>query len=287
MAIATGVFGVFLLYVGAEILVKSAKAIARFFKGSSLVIGLTIVAFCAAVPGAISTLLSQLKGASGDVALESVLHSNSTSIGLILGLFLLTRPSALSFAMKWQKMPLLLFIYLFVFLVMLGGTVKRVEGIYLFLILILYTFLQFFIPPKGAKSKRETPQREIFLPLLGVVATLFLFSFGSSLLIAVPFHMVLPLLAIALVCALRNEQELMIGTVIGSNIFNPLLILPAATLVKPIAFPPKMLSIDFPIMVGFSILLWGLMLLRKDQLSRIDGAILLLSYLAYIAYFAY
>ena len=100
----------------------------------------------------------------------------------------------------------------------------------------------------------------------------------------IAFGTSLPELATALVAVFRKEEEIIVGTIIGSNIFNPLLVTFVATLIRPIVFSKKMLFIDFPIMVGFSILLWILMILGKDRLSRADGLILLFSYFSYIIF---
>jgi len=129
-----------------------------------------------------------------------------------------------------------------------------------------------------------------------VIASGFLLIFGTNLMIkgslevaqffgmservisisVIAFGTSLPELATALIAAFRKEQEIIVGTALGSNIFNPLLIIPCSTIIKPIRFSPIMLLIDFPIMVAFTVLLWVLMVLAQDRLSRLDGGILLI-----------
>lgn len=306
------VSGFFLLLVGAELLVRSSVQIALYYRLSKLLIGLTVVAFCTSAPEAVVSVIAQFKGASGDLALGNVLGSNIMNASFVLGLYLLLRPCDVTQEMKKQKMPLLFVVYLLVFFTMLGGRIHRIEGIFLLIALILYIALQFYLPPKRAELKEEIhvhdekvkrPKRITF-QILGIVAASVLLILGSKMMIdsslilgkhygiservigisLIAFGTSLPELATAIIAAFRKQQEIMVGTIIGSNIFNPLLIIPLATFVKPLIFSQKMLLIDFPIMVVFSILLWVLMILGKDRLSRIDGVILLLAYFSYITY---
>ena len=304
--------GAFLLYIGAELLVRSSLQIALHFKLSKLIIGLTIVAFATSAPEAITSVIGQIKGAQGDIALGNVIGSNIANVGLVLGFYLMIRPCDVTHEMKWHKMPFLFLVYLLMFLVMIGGKISGMEGIFLFLAMILYIVLQFFLPPKKEILEEEIkiydevkpPPMKITLQILGVIGSVALMILGSKFLIdgalkianilgiseriiaisIVALGTSLPEVATALVAAFRKEQEIIVGTIIGSNIFNPLLIIPCATIVKPIYFAPKMLLIDFPLMVAVSLLLWVLMVLGNNKLSRIDGAILLFSYASYITY---
>ncbi len=305
-------FGAFLLYLGAELLVRSAVRIARHFKISRLVIGLTIVAFSTSTPEAIVSMIAQLEGSLGDIALGNIIGSNIANIGVVLGIYLLIRPCDVSYEMKWQKIPILLFVYLLMFLVMLGGKISKAEGAFLFLVMILYLVYEFFFPPKPEELKEEieiyndAPKTRfgVIFEFLGVLGSVGLLIFGTQGLLdgaiklanhygiserviaisVVAFGTSLPELATAIIAAFRKQQEIFVGTIIGSNIFNPLLIIPCATFVKAIHFSPKMLMIDFPLMVGFTILLWILMILGHNRLSRLDGAILLLAYFSYITF---
>ncbi|NGX39254.1 MAG: Inner membrane protein YrbG [Chlamydiae bacterium] len=304
--------GMTLLYLGAELLVRSAVQLALDLKLSRLVIGLTIFAFATSAPEVVSSTLGQIYGQSGDIAMGDVLGSNITNMGLVLGIYLLFRPCNVTHTLKWQKMPLLFFVYLLLFLVMLGGVINRIEGAFLFLVLLFYIFLQFYIPPKKAELEeeieihKEKKGRRVsrFLQVIGIIASAALLLLGANLMIRgvlqvaayfglservvaisiIAFGTSLPETATAIVAAFRKEPEIIVGTVIGSNIFNPLFVLPCATIVKPIRFSPQMLFIDFPLMVVFTLLLWVLMVLGKDRLSRLDGGILLFSYLSYILF---
>ncbi|NGX59427.1 MAG: Inner membrane protein YrbG [Chlamydiae bacterium] len=307
--------GFFLLYLGAELLVRSAIQISHYFKVPRLVIGLTIVAFATSAPEALVGIFGQLKGETGDIALGNVIGSNIANIGMVLGIYLMLRPCDISHSMKWQKIPILLLIYLLLFFVMVGGKISRVEGVYLLLVLIFYNLYQYFFPPKKVELEEEIkvheeekrPPVRITLQIFAAIGSMALLILGTQSLLdgalkiakhfqiserivsisIIAFGTSLPELATALVSAFRKEQEILIGTIVGSNIFNPLLVIPFATMVGPIYFSPKMLILDFPMMVAFTVLLWILMVLGKNRLSRIDGSILLFSYASYVTFLFY
>ncbi len=304
--------GIILLYIGAELLVRSAVQLALYFRVSRLVIGLTIVALMTSVPEVLTSVLGQLRTANGDIALGNMLGSNITNIGLVLGIYLLLRPTNVMKELKWQKMPILFFVYLLVLFVMIGGKISRIEGFFLLGVLILYVVFQFLFPPKKAEVEEKIKIHEEvkfrpakitlqFFAIIGSAALLILgtdaflrgaIDFGqligvSERVIAVSiiaFGTSLPELATAFVGAFRKEPEIIVGTVIGSGIFNSLLIIPCASFIRPILFSPKMLYIDFPIMVAFALLLWILMLFGHNRLSRFDGIILLIAYFSYVTF---
>ena len=306
------VLGMALLYLGAELLVRAAVHISRALRIPKIIIGLTVVAFATSCPEAVASIIGQLQGKTGNIALGNVLGSNITNVGLVLGLYLLFRPCKVDHSMKWQKMPLLFFAYLLIFLVMLGGVIHPIEGAFLFLALGVYLFFQFYLTPRSAKLEEEiklhdsdkVTRKNIPQQILIVIASGAILVLGTYLMISrslvianafgiservisisvIAFGTSLPEIATAIVAAYRKEEEIIVGTVIGSNIFNPLLVIPAATIIKPIRFSQKMLLIDFPLMVAFSLLLWLLMVLGKDRLSRLDGIILLVAYASYMTF---
>jgi len=312
MMIFSILFGAALLYLGAELLVRSAVQIATYFNIPRLVIGLTVIAFATSAPEAIASVIGQIRGVTGDIALGNVIGSNIANVGLVLGIYFLLRPCDVSKELKWQKMPLLFFIYLLVFLIMLGGKITLLEGSFLLFVMIVYIALQYYLPEKKAAIEEEIKVHEeskkkpktIVFQVCSILGSAVLLVFGSRFLVdgaiemgtsfglservigisVVAIGTSLPEVATAIVAAFRKEEEIIVGTVLGSNIFNPLLTLFCATTVKTIKFSSSMIFIDFPLMVAFSILLWVLMILGKSRLSRLDGSILLVSYLFYVIF---
>lgn len=304
--------GIGMLYVGADWLIRAAVELASHFKISRLVLALTVIALTTAVPEALASVMGQLQGDTGDIALGNVLGSNTANVGLVLGVFLLIRPCHVTPDVKWQKMPLLFLTYLLVFLLMWGGVIHRLEGIFLFGVMILYILLQYFLlPPKKGEVEEEieiyTPKKQyhkIFLHIGAMIAGPLLLIFGAKFLVdgaltiahffqlservigisIVAVGTCLPELATAIVAGCRKEHDIILGTVIGSNIFNPLFVIPCATFVKPITFSEKIFQLDFPIMVFFSALLWLFMFLGRGLLSRIHGGIFLAGYFSYLIF---
>lgn len=306
------VIGFFILFCGAELLIRSAIQVARYFRFSKLVIGLTLVAFLAAAPEALISVFGHIQNNQGDIALSNVIGSNIANIGLVLGLYLFLHPVVVSHELKWHKMPILFVVYLLLFLVMVGGKISRIEGIYLFIVLIFYGVIQYYFHPSEKriqeKIKAIGPKKKkhllISVQVIRLIASALLLIFGTYMLLSgavklgkhyglsdrimhlslLAFGTSLPELATGLVAALRKETDIFVGTIIGSSILNPLLILPLATWFGPIYFSPKLLTQDFPLMVAISLLLFVLMLLGKNKLSRSSGTILLASYVSYVAF---
>ncbi len=209
-------------------------------------------------------------------------------------------------------MPVLFIVYLLLFLVMVGGKISQIEGIYLFIVLVFYGVIQYYFHP-DEKSVQEkitylNPKTKrkllISVQVAYLIASALLLIFGTYMLLTgavklgehyglsdrimhlslLAFGTSLPELATGLVAAIRKESDIFVGTIIGSCIFNPLLILPLATWFGPIYFSPELLTHDFPLMVVISLLLFAQMVFGKGKLFRLSGTILLTSYASYVAF---
>jgi len=275
------IFGLVLLLVGAELLLRSLVQIASSYRLSKFALGMTLAAFAVSAPLA---LFSQTNDIAGSIALSTMIDCNIANIGLVLGLFLIFSPLRPPTEMKWLIMPLLFLVYLILFLIMLGGKVSQVEGVYLLMILALYIISQFFFVPRKSGTSNKIPFLSIFLVLCAISFLIWgTLLFSDSTLFAVR-GLSFPLLAVALIGILRKEGEILLGTVIGSCALNLLLTIPIHAIAAPIFFSQKILLVEFPLMVAFALLLWVLTVFGKRLLSRLDGALLLLSYAAYMGY---
>ncbi|MDN3506713.1 MAG: hypothetical protein P0S96_05745 [Simkaniaceae bacterium] len=270
-----------LLLTGAWLLSRSLAQISESYRLSKFALGMTLSAFAVSAPLA---LFSQRHGIAGSDTLRAMLDYNIANIGLVLGLFLIFSPLRFPKHAKWITLPLLFLVYLILLLILLGGKVSQVEGVYLLLVFALYIISQFFTIPSRNKSKTNKPWLPIALAFVGIG----LLAGGSLFFSEETFFAVRglswPLLAVALVGVIRKEGELVLGTVLGSCIFNLLLTLPIKAVEEPILFSQKLLLIDFPLMLAFTLLLWVLMIFGKRHLSRLDGTILAASYGAYLVY---
>ncbi len=291
--------GIFLLYLGAELLVRLSMQIAYRFRISTFLSGLTVMAFATSLPEAVTSLLAQIQESS-DLALGNVLGSNIANIGLILGISLFMT-TCLTEAVK-KQLGLLIFCSLGVFALMFLGPIHKLSGALLLLFLIVYTYLQYLKRHSFVYSQEIKRWNHIWLifPLAAIFSCLALY-FGAYFLIVgsktiaqmwgiservialsiVAVGTSLPELATAIVAARKNQGELILGNVIGSNIFNLLFVIPIASFVKEVDFSRKMLIYDAPAMILFTLFLACLVFFRK-RLKAVDGALILALYIGYL-----
>ena len=298
--------GFILLFFGGDWLVDGGVALARKYRISSLVIGMTIVAFGTSAPELLVSTISAIKGSAG-IAMGNVLGSNIANIGLILGLTALICPIETDNkpVIRHGTVMILASILLLVFA--LNSGISRIEGITLFACLILFTSISI---RKGrtqgqeADSDNNQSKSMTLLAALGlIVLSCAMLAFGADILVdgattlasamgvsdkvigltIVALGTSLPELAASVAAAIKKQMDISIGNIIGSNIFNILCVLGVSTTIKPISFEfPYYLS-DFIWMLGFSvfILIFTTMRKKKGRLGRTAGILFLLAYAVY------
>ena len=304
LTVVYGIIGLVLLYYGAEFLVKGGSAVALKMKVSPLVIGLTLVAYATSAPEMVVSIDAALKG-FGDVSIGNIVGSNICNIALILGLCATITP--LKVNEKLLKSDTLLMIaaaaVLLIFYAINRG-VNRYEAAFLLLGSLSYTFWSIYASRRENASS-DVPEKvkyPLWIALLMVAGGLAALIGGAKLFVNAAIDLArwcgvsdavigltvvaigtsLPELATSVVAAIRKEQDIAIGNVIGSNIFNILGILG----VVPVISPLKNYSInmvDLGTMMAFSLLLLPLMR-TQWKISRGEGAVLLLGYIAYTGY---
>ena len=312
------VIGIALLYYGAEFLVRGGVSLALKARISRLVIGLTLAAFATSAPELVVSIDSALNG-SADISLGNVIGSNICNIALILGLCAILRPIPFHANLKRFDLPVMLFaaFTLTVFYCLSRG-INRWEGTFFFLCIVVYTVLNVFLSKKQAtrQTKVKTNEAEaefeaednngkplgVSLALLAVTGGVAMLIFGAKafLISAVAFANAmgiseavigltivavgtsLPELATSLVAALKGENDIAIGNIVGSNIFNVFCILGIVPVISPL-MGQSIRGLDFAVMLGTSgaLFLFGMF---GKRLTRIQGASLLFAYIAYIAY---
>lgn len=315
--------GTILLYAGGELLVRNASHLARTFGLSSLVIGLTVVAFGTSSPELATTLLSTLEG-SPEVAVGNVIGSNIANIGLILGLTALVYPLQSARAFIRRELPFMIVTGGLLFPVFWDGVVARYEGAGLLALLIGYLGYQFrrgATVDQGVGADQAENQMDsvdaleasavaapattipIWRAWLGVALGIVVLVAGAQILVSgavtvaqsfgVPERVIgltlvalgtsLPELASSLVAAVRREADIILGNVVGSNIFNSLAILGLTALVYPVRMDYADVQLDLWVMLGLSVFVLPLMLGRY-RLGRSGGAVLLTLYTVYIVF---
>lgn len=313
--IAWLVAGLVLLYFGAEWLVKGASDIALKIGISPLIVGLTIVAFGTSAPELLVCLDANNHGEPG-IALGNIIGSNICNIALILGVGALIRPIVIDKQIIRREMPILLISTLvFVVMILTGGGISRLEGVFLTLGILTYVISSFLMTTKEEENTSEDFSEEeiknartasagkiafsVVFILLGFVAlkfgadvlvsngeilasekfwnispaivALFIFAFGTSL----------PELATSIVAAKKGQGDIITGNAVGSCIFNILAVMGITTTIQSIAYK-GVNSFDVYVMIGVCLAVLPFMWSKK-RLSRVEGVLLLVGYLAYCA----
>ena len=329
------ILGVALLYYGGELLVNNAVRLAGRLNISSVVIGLTVVAFGTSAPELAATLAATLQGLP-ELALGNVVGSNIANVGLILGLTALLYPLESTPNFVRREVPIMLGVSALLVPVLWNGVVGRLEGALLLVVLGVYLFYLFkadnvaqvtapvtsapvtstpvtsapvtapdtSVPdvpaPATAAAEAETPLwRSLLFLTLGVG----LLVVGARLLVVgaaalarafgvpeaviglslVAFGTSLPELASSAVAALRKETDIILGNIVGSNIFNVLAVLGVTALVTPVREPFVRAAPNLGVMLAFSAAVF-LMMFRGSRLGRLGGGALLLAYVGYVGF---
>lgn len=298
-----GITGIAMLYYGADFLVKGGVDIANRAGISTLVTGLTLVAFATSAPELAVSVSSALNGNS-DIAIGNVVGSNIANIGLIIGLCACILPLTVDKQLLKFDAPVMIFAAILVSVIYLtAGQISRICGIILFLIMLVYTVSIIKISRKEIKEEeKKPPVYPLYLAIIIILVSLGVLVGGAKifLLSAVYFAKLfnlsdavigltvvaagtsLPELATSIVAICKGERDIAIGNVIGSNIFNIFGILSLTAIIKPLT-DTTLKYTDFAAMIILSILLLLFMLSGK-KLNRIEGAVILLIYIAYTMY---
>lgn len=304
LTVVYGIIGLVLLYYGAEFLVKGGSAVALKMKVSPLVIGLTLVAYATSAPEMVVSIDAALKG-FGDVSIGNIVGSNICNIALILGLCATITP--LKVNEKLLKFDTLLMIaaaaVLLIFYAINRG-VNRYEAAFLLLGSLSYTFWSIYASRRENASS-DVPEKvkyPLWIALLMVAGGLAALIGGAKLFVNAAIDLArwcrvsdavigltvvaigtsLPELATSVVAAIRKEQDIAIGNVIGSNIFNILAILGVAPLITPIK-AEGISYVDMILMLVLSIALYPIMKTGM-KINRKEGILLLAVYISYTVY---
>lgn len=310
-AIIQLVAGFLLLVWGADRLVAGASALARNLGVSPLVIGLTIIGFGTSAPELVVSAVATLKGNSG-LAVGNAIGSNIANMGLVLGVTAMIYPLRLESTALKREYPMLLLIMLVCFLMALDGMYSQVEGWVLItsLVLVIIWIIRIGLHrplsdplaeefdaeiPRGVPTKIAVfwltvglivlPVSSIFLVDGAVTIARFLGVTDTVIgLTVVALGTSLPELATAITAALHREDDLAIGNIIGSNIFNLLGVLGIAAVIRPVEIFPIILARDFPAMF---LITGALFLMASDfrgpgRIGRRSGGVLLAMFVGYI-----
>ena len=297
--------GLFLLLISGDFLVKGAIQLSNRLGVSALLVSLTVVAFGTSAPELIVAIKATLSGSPG-LAMGNVVGSNIANILLVLGLpTLLVR---LQNGITDTKRSFVLMILASVLFIVFGisGSFSWVHGIVLLSLLTFFLFDTFKQSTEKTSNneslefRNRTPQSWwtiIFFILLGIIGL----PLGADLLVnnastlakdygisdavigltLVAIGTSLPELATTFIAVVRKKAEVVLGNLIGSNIFNLLAIIGITSLISPVPVDPTFIKFDFWIMLGASILLAPFIFLNI-QFNRLSGFLFVTLYISYL-----
>jgi cation:H+ antiporter len=306
------VIGFVVLIKGADMLVDGAASIAKKLKISSIVIGLTIVAFGTSAPELIVNIFASASG-NTEIAIGNILGSNIANILLILGISSIIYPLVTKENTVWKEIPLCL-----LGAVILGvmandmlidktlfSGLTRIDGIVLIAFFIIFLYYTFGISKISADSgdseiKEFGYLKSSVLILSGLVGLSLggkwivdgavkiaeLFNISQSLigLTVVAIGTSLPELATSAIAAYKKQTDIAIGNVVGSNIFNIFWILGLSSIIRPLPFQVDS-NWDIVMTIASSLLLFGIMFIgKKHTVERWQGVVMILMYVGYMVF---
>jgi len=307
------IVGFVILIAGAEFLVRGASSIARRFGISPIVIGLTVVAFGTSTPELAVNIFSALKGSS-DIAIGNIIGSNIANILLILGVSSLVYPLVVKKNTVWKEIPFALLAVVLVYTMgndslFDGGSfnsITRTDGFSLIAIFIIFMFYIFGIAKTSGESEKVVVYKTWIASLmtLGGIGALFL---GGNILVnnavilaqaaglsealigltIVAVGTSLPELATSVVAAIHKHNDIAVGNIVGSNIFNVFWILGLTATMLQLPFNPAT-NLDVLVSIGATVMLFMVMFIgKKRTLERWQGGLFILAYVVYIVYLIY
>ncbi|MFA5051857.1 MAG: calcium/sodium antiporter [Patescibacteria group bacterium] len=306
------ILGLAILIAGAESMVRGASSLAKRFGISPLVIGLTIVAFGTSMPELVVNLFSAFRG-SADLAIGNIIGSNISNILLILGVSATIVPLAVHRNTTWKEIPFALLAVVLVFLmgndVLLDGAVRdilsRTDGILLISMFIIFMYYTVSIAKVDTGSEQGSVRLySVNMSTVLVISGLVALFLGGKLLVdeAVVFARLagmsealigltivaigtsLPELATSVIAALHKQNDIAVGNIVGSNIFNVFWILGLTSTILPLPFNSA-ISVDVLVSILATFILFIAMFIgKRHTLQRWQGVSLLLLYAGYMVY---
>jgi cation:H+ antiporter len=302
LAILAGFIG---LMWSADRFIDGSAAIANNFGVPKLLIGLTVVAFGTSAPEIVVSISASLKGA-GEIAIGNAIGSNLANIGMVLGITTILAPLTFKQSTLQQEIPIMLAIMGVAGWFLFNGELSRLEGI--LLVSLMAPLLAWFI-----YNKKQQPEDEEEIANMTMFSAAISFAIGLALLVTsaevlvwgattvatsfgisplvigltiVAIGTSLPELAASVISALKGHYDIAIGNVIGSNIFNLLLVAGIPAIIQPLSMTQDVFNRDYLSMIALTFALCGLMLgalfIKKNPtLGRLSGILLLILYAGY------
>ena len=293
--------GIFLLYIGANYLVRGSANLGRLLGIRPIIIGLTVVAFGTSMPEFMVSMFGVLAGAP-DISVGNIIGSNIANIGLILGTAGLIAPITLKYH-NIREQLIILFLGSLLFTLLAYNGISRLEGLFFILIIVGYV-VYLTKSSRDAEAVKELPEKDNSIPrnilfsLGGILALVFASRgiiesatniaehFGISQTVigmtVVALGTSLPELAASIMAQIKNESDISIGNIIGSNLFNMFFVGGGTAAIGGLPVDVSIYGFEVPFMLVFTMLLFPVIFARKG-IHRGHAGIFLALYLSFIA----
>jgi len=299
-------FGMYLLFKGGDWTIDAAVYIARKFGVSPLVSGFTIVAFGTSLPELLVSVNANLTGSPG-IAIGNVIGSNIANILFVVGVTAFFGTMVASKRAITRDLVMMMLATIWMMYLMTSGTISAMAGGGMIAVLLAYVIWQYTMASKG-KIEFEEPEipeyKNIFMAVIFLALGLAAIAIGAEFLvrgaktaaaiIGVPEDVIglsviavgtsLPELSTCIIAAMKKQTDIIIGNIVGSNVFNILMIIGLTAIVKPIdntAIAAQVVSLDMWVMFGVAAL-FSVLLLTYGRINKFIGGVFVTGYVAYI-----
>ena len=303
------IVGLIVLVFSADKFIDGSASIAKIMGIPSLIIGMVIVGFGTSAPEMSVSVMAALNNSSG-IALGNAYGSNITNIALILGVTALVYPIKSSQKILKRDLPILTVLTLLSGYMAYNGIISRFESwVLLGLFILIMSFIVISDIKQHKKSnefyQQEPPSKSLPVAIFWLITGLVLLVGSSKLLVwgsveiahklgvsdliigltIVAIGTSLPELAASVIAAKKGEDDIALGNVVGSNMFNIMCVVGLAGVIRPIAAPPEVLYRDIAVMLFLNALLF--VFCCKPKISKPQGVVLLTCFITYTAFLGY
>lgn len=307
------IIGLILLVWSSDVFIEGAASTAKHLNISPLIIGVVVLGFGTSMPEIVVAVLASLENSPG-LAVGNAIGSNIANIALVLGVTALLAPIAVKSSVIKRELPILMAISVGAYLLVLDGTLGVIDGVILIaaLVIVMYWMIRTNqnVDPNDPIAEETLHELEE-IPLLSKNKS-FIYLLGGLIILMISARMMvsgavdiayyfevpeviigltiiaigtsLPELAAAITAARKNEADLMIGNIVGSNLFNILAVFAVPALLAPSLIDQDVLYIDMPIMLGLTLMMLIMALPRKNNsvIYRGKGLILTTLFITYL-----
>lgn len=301
------ILGFIFLIKGADFLVEGASNLAKKFHIPEIIIGLTIISIGTSMPELFVSITSSIGGYS-DMAIGNVIGSNIVNLLFILGISAWLNPIEVKKETKFIEIPLCLVItIIFMITCNIKHGISRAEGIFLILLFIMFIFYTIFMARKENKEENieeEESKTTLFKDILSIIIGIVALKVGGDLTVRYAVKVAeffnvsekiisitilaigtsLPELVTSVSASIKGKSDIAIGNILGSNIFNMLLIIGTSSIITPIIYNLSY-NKDLIVLIFATILLSIFTIIPpKNKMSRVNGAIYTFIYMEYMMF---